>query len=242
MAKTMPKKTAATKPKMGRHVGPPKDEERRCTFVRRDGSRCKQYRMAGLTVCRAHGGRLPGPAKKHKMAVLVEKMTKHGYGTRPVPDDHIGANPITGYLWELRRTAGNIITAEEYIGALDPEELIWGKTKYESKDAALTYSADGNPLDNSYELTVEEAKAHMWVNIYMVERKHYATLLSMGIKAGLEEKRLRMQEQLVIRLNGGITNIISNLGHDPADPAIRRMIRDELINLEEPDEIALELE
>jgi len=201
---------------------------------------CKRPAVIGLEVCWAHGGRLPNMKTRAKRARLEMALTKAGYGSgnNAVAEDHVGANPVTGYMWELRRTAGNIVTAEEFIAALDPKEIIWGKTKEEVKDAALSYSVEGTPVDNSYTMTVEEAKTHMWVAIYMKEREHYGKLLKLGISAGLEERRLRLQEIMVIQLNGAITNIISRLGSDPADPGVRQMVREELLAIENAPEVA----
>lgn len=213
----------------------------RCTYVRKDGSRCKNAAMTGVNVCSApgHGGRLPSVVEKSRRARLEKALARTGYGSgeNSVAENHVGANPVTGYMWELRRTAGNIVTCEEFIRNLDPKEIIWGKTKEEVKDAALSYSMEGTPVDNSYTMTVEEAKVHMWVAIYMKEREHYGKLLKVGISAGLEERRLRLQEVMVIQLNGAITNIISRLGQDPADPSVRQMVREELIAIEGAPEV-----
>lgn len=228
--------------------GEPAAHIKRCTFTRKDGTRCRRPAMKGVNICAtpSHGGSLPGVRAKVKKARLAEvldsRLFRHGYGTRPVDENHVGGNPVTGYLWELRRTAGNIITCEEFIAELDPNEIIWGKTKHESKDAAVSYTVQGDPVDGSYEMTVEEGKLHMWGVIYLQERKHYAGLLKMGIAAGLEVKRMAMQEAMVLQLNGAITNIISNLGQDPHSAAIRAMVREELIALERPDETALDLD
>lgn len=221
-------------------------DEKRCKAIKRDGERCKKPAMAGLQVCRNHGGSFPNALAKSN-AVKIEKamngkLARHGYGQRQIDENHVGANPVTGYLWELRRTAANIITAEEFLAQLDPLEITWGRTKDETKDSAISYSQSGDPIDGSYTMTVDEAKVHVWVTIYLAERKAYREMLKIGISAGLEERRIRLQETLVLQLNGAIANIAANLGADPNSPEVRRMIRDELIALERPEAAASEME
>lgn len=221
-------------------------DEKRCKTIKSNKERCKKPAMAGLQVCRSHGGSFPNALAKSN-AVKIEKimnnkLARHGYGQKQVDESHVGANPVTGYLWELRRTAANIITAEEFLAELDPLEITWGRTKEEMKDGVVSYTQQGDPVDPSYTMTVDEAKVNVWVNIYMAERKAYREMLKIGISAGLEERRIRLQETLVLQLNGAISNIAANLGADPNSPEIRRMIRDELIALERPEAAASEME
>lgn len=222
----------------------PLDDGKRCTFIKRNGERCKNRALVGTHTCKmpTHGGRFPSVVAKSRLAKATIALAKRGYGNNLADENHVGANPVTGYLWELRRTAGNIITCEEYLADLDPSEVIWGRTKREVKDAAVSYGDGGQPQDASYVMEVEEARVHNWAGIYLKERTHYASLLKIGISAGLEERRIRLQETLVLQLNGAIANIAANLGADPNSPEVRRMIRDELIALERPEDAASSME
>lgn len=189
-------------------------EKRICSYIKDDGTRCPVQATSGMNVCVYHA-----PAELRKYGGTVEA-------------DHVGAHPVTGYLWELRRTVNNILACEDEIAQLSPDTIIWGTTKIEDKVAAVSYGPDGKPFDGSYRLTVEESRLNMWVRLYGQERDRYTQLVKIGIAAGFEERRIALEEHDVRSLQTVITNVLTRAGLDPASPELRSTIREELLEIE----------
>lgn len=197
----------------------------RCTFVDEHGVRC--IGNAGKkTYCKAH--RESERTIIRNMGAELNRYAQTG-GTTDLSPQHVGANPISGYLWELRRTASKIMACEEQIAQLTNRDIVWGRTLEETKDAALSYNNAGDPIDNSYTLIRDQAQLNRWVELLLIERKHYAALCNMGIRAGLENKRIEAEERTVLALQRVITNVLNAAGLDPQDPTLRATIREELI-------------
>lgn len=204
-----------------------------CIHIKRDGTRCKRAAQTGLERCSTpgHGGTAPSQKAKAAAArqmVIVERR----YGGASVDESHEGANPVTGLGWELRRTAGKIIAVEERIAELRHYDIVWGRAYEERKDGEPTFGPSGQQSgDTSYDLTRDEAAINLWVQLGLKERQHYAQLCKIAIAAGFEDRRIRLLEDQVLQINDAIGNVISALGHNPDDPAIRAVVRDNLLAL-----------
>lgn len=204
----------------------------RCTAKTQSGRgpRCTNPKQAGLEVCHQHGGRTKAARAKTARFKAEAVILKTGYGQKMVDDDHPGSNPVSGLVWELRSTAGNIVFLREKIADLSDEELIWGRTLEETKDSDVKVSRYVD-TDPSYNLTKDEARINLWAGLLLKERVHYKDLIKLALAAGFEDRRIRMQEEQVLQINNVLANIISALGRDPEDPEIRRLVRNELVAL-----------
>lgn len=216
-------------------AGPPKGYQQkitnRCVHIKRDGTRCRRAAQIGLDRCSTpgHGGTLPNAKAKAAAARIEAKLARKGYGNTPVGQDHEGANPVTGMAWQLRDTAGNIVFLAEKIAELRDEDIIWGRTLEESKNAMGV-----GEHDDTYDLTRDEARVNLWVGLQLKERQHYATLCKIALAAGFEDRRVRLMETQVLSINDAISNIVSALGFDPHAAEIRAVVRDELLKLVPP--------
>lgn len=173
----------------------------------------------------AHGGETRFHrelAKRTQLRLDLREVTGQQYGDATVSEDHPGASPLTGYIWELRRSAGKIVAIEGMISQLRTEEIGWGLASQEEQEGDDVPGGAG-----SYNRRTYEAKLNNWVELGLRERHHYADLIKIGITAGFEDRRLRIQEILVQQVNGLISNVLSQHGVDPSDPAVRRTVHQE---------------
>ena len=90
-------------------------------------------------------------------------------------------DPATALLEEVCRTAGIVAWLEEKVRALDEDALAWGVTRVK----------DGGD-DRG---TTSEAKPNIWYSMLADERKHLVAVCTATLKAGVDERRVRLAEQ-----------------------------------------------
>jgi len=95
-------------------------------------------------------------------------------------------SPSEALLEEVRWTAGHVDWLRDRVREVERDELVWGKTK--EKSGSL--DPDGLP---AAEVT-ESAAPSVWYDLYEKERKHLVTVCTAALRAGVEERRVRLAE------------------------------------------------
>ncbi len=173
-----------------------------CTGHKRGtGQPCRKPCRPG-EVCTHHGGRAPQvhAAQERRRA---EQKAAAMVATLGLPVD---TTPTEALLEEVRWTAGHVQWLRQRVQGLDevsmtrPNDgeqehgtggpqgahaLVWGQTEYRS--------ATGG--ENAGRTTVEKAAPSIWYELYAKERQHLVTVCAAAIKAGVEERRVRLAEQ-----------------------------------------------
>lgn len=171
---------------------------RRCwARAKATGNQCTQPAAVGQNVCRFHGG----ASKKAKDAgarrVTEEKAAAlvATYGLK------IETTATEALLDEVQWTAGHVAwlrgrvqeieSAADLAGTSDgdnsdgpcakPNALVWGVTKKKT---------GGDDFG-----TTEEAAPNIWLKLYQQERTHLVKVCAEAIKAGIEERRIKLAEQ-----------------------------------------------
>lgn len=165
------------------HHPPP--DARRCTATsKRTGERCTQWAMRGQRVCRAHGGKTAQAQEAAQRRLIEERARKivETYGRK------IETTATEALLGEVQWTAGHVAWLRERIqqieaehaGAFDENPLVWGVTRRKEggEDRGIT----------------EEAAPSIWLKLYQQERAHLVKVCSEAIRAGIEERRVRLAE------------------------------------------------
>lgn len=167
------------------------------------------------------------------------------YGNNHVGEDHVGANPISGLMWELRRCAGNIVAIEEELGYIDAHTMVEGETTTTKRALASELrevigavddeddATPGKPIEE-YTIVQRQQRIHAWNEMYMRERQQYNQTAKLMFAVGFEKKRLEMLQQNIADFNGAITGILRALGHDPNDPVVRQIVRQQIIAVMPP--------
>lgn len=150
---------------------------------------CTRPPLAGLNVCGAHGGRSP-QAKVIGQRRVEAQAAEQAVRTLGLPID---ITPTEALLEEVRWTAGHVAWLRDKVQELgdrpfdpaddeaDPHPLVWGTTKVKSGG------------DDSG--TTNEAKPSIWYELYHRERQHLVAVSMAALKAGVEERRVRLAEQ-----------------------------------------------
>jgi hypothetical protein len=173
----------------GQHHVP---DERRCTAhysptnpdPGKVGKRCVCWAMKNQRICSFHGGRTPRNLAAAARRTAEGKALKivQTYGIK------ITTTATDALLDEVQWTAGHVAwlrervqEIEKYSGNSDSENpLVWGVTRRKE---------GGDDRG-----TTEEAAPSVWLKLYQTERNHLLKVCEAAIRAGVEERRVRLAE------------------------------------------------
>jgi hypothetical protein len=163
------------------------DGKRRCQRRSKnsDGGQCGALAMRGQEVCRFHGGASPQAKAKAQQRLTEEKARTlvETYGRK------VETTATEALLDEVQWTAGHVAWLRERVQEIESSAtggdgqhpLVWGKTREKTggQDWGQT----------------EEATPNIWLRLYQTERDHLVKVCSAAIKAGIEERRIKLAEQ-----------------------------------------------
>lgn len=159
----------------------------------------------GIGRCKLHGG----GTQSHTQAAVVTQARRDVvlFGARR--DVH----PAEALLELVQWTAGEVDYWRGRVSALDEEALTWGvtKVKEEGHDKGTTYEAKPNI-------------AYVMLRDASDRLEKYA---SSALKAGVDERRVRIAEQQGTQLLGVLIGCLTELGHDvsPGSEAARIVLK-----------------
>jgi hypothetical protein len=170
-----------------------------CTgHVLKDGNRpCRKAPIDGLNVCRSHGGAAPR-AKAAAARNVVEQKAAAVVATLGLPVD---ISPTEALLEEVRWTAGHVQWLRQQVGELERGALVWGTTRTETEvggslDIDLDDTGDVTGVGSAPSNKIVQASApSIWYELYAKERAHLVAVCSAALKAGVEERRVRLAEK-----------------------------------------------
>lgn len=179
------------------------NEDLRCTANAKSGGRCKNPVVPGTTVCRFHGGAAPQvvAAGQRRLALHEAEEAARTLGLL------IDISPEQALLDEVQRCAGMVAFYQrqvEQIANVSAQDLVWGRTKDKvgGMDSGTTY----------------ESGPTAWLVLFNQERDRLTRVCSAAIKAGIEERRVKLAEQQGVLVAAVIRRILTrlNLSDDQA--------------------------
>lgn len=167
----------------------------------RSGAPCRGNAMLGLEVCGAHGGRARQvkAAGRRRAAEQKARTLVQTYGLK------IETTATEALLEEVKWTAGHVQWLREKVAELEEQALVWGRTREK---------AGGDDWGRT-----DEAKPNAFLVLYQTERTHLVKVCSEAIKAGIEERRVRLAEQQGALVADVIKRILDDLGLTPTQQA-----------------------
>lgn len=149
-----------------------------------------------------HGGAAPA-AKAAAKERLERAQVEHLARTLGEPVE--GKDPAEIVTEQIAWRYGRVQWLRSRVQAMDPRHLVWGRTKEKigGDDGGLTF----------------EAKRNAWLDLLLDAERDLEKLCLEAIKAGLEERRVRLAEMQAEFLVQFLDGLLVELGHDPADPA-----------------------
>ena len=148
------------------------------------GGRCPLPARAGQKVCGFHGGKTRQALKLAKERVVEEKARKlvDTYGLK------VETTATEALLEEVQWTAGHVAWLRQRVQEIEQHSsnsdgenpLVWGVTR--RKEGGEDRG------------TTEEAAPNVWIKLYQQERQHLVRVCSEAIRAGIEERRVKLAE------------------------------------------------
>lgn len=168
--------------------------ERRC---KRPGK--PHLAMKGQVICGIHGGKNPRNLEAASKRMAAERAARmvQTYGLK------VDTTAADALLDEVQWTAGHVAWLRERVQEIEQHSsdsdgenpLVWGVTR--RKEGGEDRG------------TTEEAGPNVWIKLYQQERTHLIKVCAEAIKAGIEERRVRLAEAqgaLVIKAINSILN------------------------------------
>lgn len=177
----------------------------KCGGKRSNGQPCGKWPMHGQRVCNTHGGSSP-QAKAAAERRLQAAQAERAVVTFGLPRE---IDPRDALLEEVYRAAGAVDWLHQQVRALDPDDVIWGKSETVDKTAGEFPGVD----------TTHRADVNVWVQLWQKERAHLVKVAKEAISAGIEERKVRLAEQQGALLAGVIKNILGDLDLTPEQQA-----------------------
>lgn len=169
----------------------------RCTAHTRTGNPCGRTPAAGVTVCASHGGKAPQiiAAANRRLTEAAARADAARLGART--DIH----PADALLDLVHYQAGIVTYWRTRVEALDHDALTWGKTRTKT-------GGDDHG-------TTEEAKPNIAYALLRDAQHDLATYATAALKAGVEERRVRLAEQQGALVATVIRRILDRLNLTP---------------------------
>jgi hypothetical protein len=172
---------------------------------------CKAYPVPGGTVCVTHGGKtqaLSARVVQHRNAEYAE------YAANMLGLVDFEISPTEALLQEVRESAANVAFLRARVQAVVGEEdlddpthpLIWGQTT-EKQVGASQFPG----TDEEYAPGV-----NIWYQMYQSERERMVRAAQMALRAGVEERRVRLAEMGADVIVGRIRQILNALDLTPS--------------------------
>lgn len=193
----------ATDPKYA--PGQVRDGRLICGAKNKKAEPCGLSPVPGATRCGRHGGKAPQvkAAAQRRLAEqeAKEQMTK-AVRTLGLPID---VDPGKALLDEIHWTAGHVAWLRDKVQELEAEQLVWGKTQHD----------DGVGPQGVVDVTTEKAAPSVWYDLYLKEREHLAKVCALALRAGIEERKVKLAESQGLLVADVIRRILGALGLTP---------------------------
>lgn len=200
---------------------------------------CGLSPVPGATRCGRHGGKAPqvqaAAARRVAEADAKEQMVK-AVRTLGLPID---IDPGKALLDEIHWTAGHVAWLRDKVQELETvgnltrgteDKVTWSKDGDEEFNAGSDESSNPNAHslvwgqteyrdktggDDAGQTVVEQAGINIWYQLYLKEREHLAKVCSLALRAGIEERKVKLAESQGLLVADVIRRILGALGLTP---------------------------
>lgn len=154
-----------------------------CGARKRNDDPCGGAPPKGATRCGKHGGASP-QAKRAADARNAEQELENTVTTLGIREKYPDVDPGAALLEEIRITHAHVQWLRSKVAELDSDELSWGRTQHEFG------AGPEGPIDKE----TFKSTPSIWYELYVRERDHLVKVSAAALKAGIEERRVRLAE------------------------------------------------
>lgn len=195
--------------------------EARASSKKSTGERCARKPAKGWNLCWQHMTDKEREMVKQagNTVAQVEQMRRY---VNPIPVSDMEANPLVAFSMEFRRCIGLIRFYEEQVNKINDErDLVWGKVQEEQIQAS-----EWPGLNTKW-----AQQENMWLTLLNKERDRLLALEKVWLAANLGAQQLELMQRVVGSLDFAVQRVLTRLGLDVNDRAVRKVVRDELSGL-----------
>ena len=163
---------------------------------KRTGKQCGRPAAPGATTCHMHGSSTVAAkaAAQRRVAIAEAKLAAETLGLL------IDISPEQALLDEVQRAAGMVAFYQarvEEIANVSTNGLVWGMTRAKEggEDAGVTF----------------ESAPNVWLQLFNEERDRLVKVCAAALRAGIEERRVKLAEQQGILVAAVIRRILIRL-------------------------------
>jgi len=167
----------------------------RCNAKKKNRQRCSAGAGAGtnhpgIGNCKWHGGATRNHVTKARRIQLAQEMATYG-----IP---IETTPEQGLMDEINRCAGHVAWLLSKVQSMTDAQLVWGP----AEARRLERTSDVSELSQDVELyeVIMKAGANVWLALYQQERSALVRACGIALKAGVEERKVRIAERQGMQL------------------------------------------
>lgn len=176
-----------------------------CGAKNKKAEPCGLSPVPGASRCGRHGGKAPqvkAAADRRLATAAAQDQMERAVRTLGLPID---IDPGKALLDEIHWTAGHVAWLRDKVQEIEAEQLVWGKTQTDQGVGPQ------GPVDT----TTEKAGPSVWYELYMKEREHLAKVCALALKAGIEERKVKLAESQGLLVADVIRRILGALGLTP---------------------------
>lgn len=186
---------------------------KKCKASKTDGTPCGNWALRGMTVCRYHGGAAPAAKKAAARRLEEEKARAEAAKAVKLFGGKRDIDPSQALLDLVQWTAGEVEFWRNKVRVLAEENeaaLTWGETKTEF----------GFERGQVKDVTTSEGGAHVAYRMLYAAQDRLAQYAAAALRAGVEERRVRLAEQQGDLVAMAIRRILAALGLSPEQEAL----------------------
>jgi len=179
------------------------DGQRRCWGRKSTGAQCGQIAMRGQNVCKIHGGKAPQALAKAEERLTEDRarVLVETYGRK------IETTATEALLDEVKWSAGHVAWLRERVQKIEVDAVVAGA----DREHPLVWGITREKTGGEDRGTTTEAAPNVWLKLYQQERTHLVKVCSEAIRAGIEERRIKLAEQEGALVAQAIRAILADL-------------------------------
>lgn len=178
----------------------------KCRGTSRSGEPCKLPPIKGGAVCRMHGGKAPQVQAAAARRVAEAEAAREMERAMVTLGSRVGdVDPARALLDEIAWTHAHVQWLRVKVQELSPKDLAWG----------VTQTDNGIGPQGPVDMTVEKAAPNVWYSMYLTEREHLVKVSAAALRAGIEERRIKIAEDQGNMVAAVLQRILAALNLSP---------------------------
>lgn len=173
-----------------------------CGARKRNDDPCGGSPIKGGTRCQKHGASAKQVASKARERIIEQNA--RGILGRIDPTAPV-ENPVEMLLGMIRSKHAEVDWLRGRVQSLTEDDLVWGKAEHKV----------GQSIEGPVDVDTFKAEASVWYKLLREAENQLANWITMALKSGIEERRVRLAENQGAMVAGAVKAILDALHLSP---------------------------